>query len=168
MTRSIAAVVAGMMMMNSVAFAGGGTLQTEVKTLRAKIDLGQVDARNAIDEFAKAIAEKNVTVAEVDAFVKTRMSVREYRAFRARIDGALAGIDPEKVTAQELGEVVGQALRQIGSEGLAWSACATTWTGIGIAIAAVIVGIIALTKNKSDAKIQEEYASNRRGTTSSA
>jgi hypothetical protein len=165
----VAAVVAGMVFMNSVAFAGGqSVLQSEVKNLRAQIDVGQVDPRDAIDVFAKSIADKNVTVADVDAYVKSRVSAREYRAFRQQIEASLAGIDAEQVSASELGEVVGHALRQLGSEGLSWSSCATTWTGVGLAVAAVIVGIFALVKNKSDAKIKQEYASSRSGTTSTA
>jgi hypothetical protein len=163
--RWIATGIMGIVLMNSAAFAGGPAgaqaLQSEVRNLRAQIDRGAVSAEDAIDLFAKSLAEKEVSVADVDAYVKGRLSAREYRAFKADMDSALAGIDPEKVSASELGEVVGHALSRVGSEGLSWGSCATTWTGVGAIIATVVVGIIAIIKAKSDKSIKEDHERDR-------
>ena len=76
-TRGIAALVAGSLMMNSVAFAaapasaqsGAQALQSEVKKFRAQIDSGAVKTEDAIDSFAKAMTDRNVQYSDVEQFV---------------------------------------------------------------------------------------------------
>jgi hypothetical protein len=165
-SRWLSGVLASAVLMNTVAFAGVNTsgvqaLQGEVKNFRTAIDLGRVSPQDAIDNFAKAIADKNVSVDDVNTFVKGRLSPREYQAFRQQMDAALAGIDVEKVTGEELGEIVGQALSKVGSEGLSWGSCASTWTGVGVIVAAVVVGIFAIIKSKSTSAIQKDYLEQR-------
>src|SRR4051812_22980005 len=98
-SRWLAGTIASAVMINSIAFAGGvapgvQVLQNEVKSLRTQIDLGAVSPADAIDSFAKALADKNVSVEDVDTYVKSRLSPREFQAFRAQMDAALAGINP--------------------------------------------------------------------------
>jgi uncharacterized membrane protein YgaE (UPF0421/DUF939 family) len=72
---------------------------------------------------------------------------------------ALKGINVENVKPEELGELVGQAMSQVGSEGLSWSSCASTWSGVGVIVASIVVGIFALIKSKSESAITKDYNS---------
>src|SRR4051812_8869937 len=94
---SVSVAVTAVLMVNSIALAGPSpagisALQAEVRNFRTQIDLGKVSAEDAIDSFAKAVAEKDISVADVDAYVKGRLSPREYRGFKAEMDAALVGI----------------------------------------------------------------------------
>lgn len=164
--RAIAAVVAATVLMNSVAFAanmpgdslsGAQALRTEVKRFRAQIDSGAVRVEDAIDAFAKSMTEKNVTYADVDQFVRSNTTEREYQAFRERMESALNGINPEQLKPEELAEIVGLALSQVRSEGLSWSSCTAQWTGVAVVVAAVVVGVFAIIKHKSESQFRKEW-----------
>jgi hypothetical protein len=77
------------------------------------------------------------------------------------MDASLRGIDPSTLKPEELGELVGTAITQVRGEGLSWSSCASTVTGAAVVVAALVVGVIAMVKSKSEAKVRAEYAKKR-------
>ncbi len=147
-----------------IAFAAGAagvqTLNREARALRAAIDSGS-PADVELEKFAKTIAEKNLTAADVRAFAKQRMTAREFREFQAKMDSLLKGVDPATVSGEELGLIMGEAISGSSSEGLSWSSCTTRNIGIAVAIAGAVVALIALAKQKSDEQIRIEHDKKR-------
>jgi hypothetical protein len=147
-------------MNSSVAFAGA-TVQSpliqSIKTFRATVDSGAATPEQAIDAFSKSIAAQNITLTDVQAYAKTQMSPEAYASFDKHVKASLDGIDPAKLTSEQLGQVIGDALAGVHAEGLYWSGCAQVWTGAAIVAAAVVVGIVALVKSKSVSSIQADY-----------
>jgi hypothetical protein len=150
-----------MMLLNTApvfsAESTSGGLIEGIKTLEASIDSGASTPTDAIDRFAKTIVEKNVSLNEVNAFVKTKMTAQQFSKFQEQINSSLRGIDPDTLTSSEVGDIVGQSLAAIHTEGLYWSGCSKMWTGAAVIVAAVIAGTIAVAKSKSVSQIQSEY-----------
>lgn len=140
-----------------VAFAANtrasSMLADEVKNLRISLDSGVGKPADALDRFTDALIAKGVTQADIDAFARTQMSVREYAAFRKQLDFSLHGIDPVTLTPKELGEIFTDALMSSHSQGLSWSSCATAWTGAAILAVSVVAGVIAIIKARSQTTI---------------
>ncbi len=133
------------------------TLLSGIKTLQASIDSGTTKPASAIDEFAKTIVEQNISVNDVNAFVKTQMTPAQFAKFQDKMNSSLRGIDPATLSSSEMGEIVGQSLADIHTEGLYWSGCANVWTGAAIITAAIVAGSIAIVKSKSISAIQSDY-----------
>ena len=142
---------------NAAATEHSAALLQDLKTLQASIDSGKVGSATAVDTFSQAIADHEISVDDVNAFVKTQMTSEQYKAFQDKINSSMRGIDPTTLTAQETGDIVGQALAGIHTEGLYWSGCATVWTGAAIIAAAVVTTVFAVVKSKSISSIQSSY-----------
>lgn len=132
-------------------------LSGNIKTLQASIDSGSVSAPAAIDQFVAKIVEQNISINEVNAFVKTKMTPQQYTKFQKQMDSSVRGINPETLTSSELGDIVGQSLVAVQTEGLYWSGCSKMYTGIAVVAAAVVAAVIAHGKSKSIDSIQNDY-----------
>jgi hypothetical protein len=168
---NVATVMAVTMMVNSAtAFAAArpaGALEGEVRTLRASIDGGTGEIEKAVDAFAAKIIDKNITLDQVHEYMKSRTTAREYREYRALIDRSLKGVDPATLKSEEVAQLLTQAMGQVRSDGLSWSGCTGLTLGaIGLAIA-VIVFIVGVTKQTSDAEVKKEFEERRRNSTNS-
>ena len=162
--KKVSFLVTGLMILNSVgvtrtALAADNTaaLLGDVKTLESGIDSGKLKPTDAIDAFSQSIMNQNISINDVNAFVKTQMTDEQFQAFEQKMDSAMRGIDPATLNAQETGEIVGQALAEIHTEGLYWSGCVKVWTGAALIAAAVVTGIIAILKSKSQSSIRNDY-----------
>jgi hypothetical protein len=155
-----ASVLAGLMMINAAAFGAvadhSAALTKEVKTLQAKIDSG-AKSDDAIDVFSKSIVDQNISLADVEKFVRARFTEAEYATFESQINSALRGIDPATLSQQEMADIVARALAGVRSEGLYWSGCAQFWTGAAVIAAAVVAGIFAIVKSKSEASVKKDW-----------
>src|SRR5690606_14496544 len=96
-----------------------------------------------------------ITIDDVDAYVKKQLTEKEYAAYKADLEISMKGLDASKLTATEFSQVVSSALTQTQSRGLTYSSCAVRTTGIVLAVASVVVGVIALLKKKVD-KVTEQ------------
>jgi hypothetical protein len=133
-------------------------LLNDVKTLRASIDSGNAKPAAAVDTFSTAIADQNVSVDDVNAFVRTQMNDEQFNAYQGNLNTALKGIDPSTLKPDEIGQIVGQAVADVQTTGLYWDGCASIWTGAALIAAAVVAGVFAIVKSKSAASIQADYA----------
>jgi hypothetical protein len=133
-------------------------LLQDIKTLQTGIDSGKVTSQAAIDAFAQSIQAQDVSIDEVNAFVKTQVTPEQFATFQDKVSTSLRGIDPTTLTSEETGEIVGQALAQMHTEGLYWNGCVNVWTGAALIAAAVIVGVVAIVKGRSVAAVQKDYA----------
>jgi hypothetical protein len=132
-------------------------LLNDVKTLQAGIDSGTVKSQDAINTFASSLTSQNISIDDVNSFVQTQMTDEQFQTFQNSVNSSLRGIDESTLTPQETGEIVGQALTGVHTEGLYWSGCANVWTGAALITAAVVTGIFAIIKSKSTSSIQSDY-----------
>jgi hypothetical protein len=132
-------------------------LLNDVKTLRATIDSGAAAPATAVDTFSAAITAQNLSLDDVNAFVKTQMTDEQFSAYQTSITTSLNGIDPSTLKPEEVGQIVGAAVSDVQTTGLYWNGCADVWTGAAIIAAAVVAGIFAIVKSKSVASIQSDY-----------
>jgi hypothetical protein len=133
-------------------------LLNDVKILRASIDSGSSKPAAAVDTFSAAIADQNVSIDDVNAFVRTQMNDEQFNAYQGNLNTALKGIDPSTLKPDEIGQIVGQAVADVQTTGLYWDGCANIWTGAALIAAAVVAGVFAIVKSKSAASIQSDYA----------
>ncbi len=152
--------IAGLIFLNAgsvfAADAASGLLDG-IKNLQASIDSGKTKPADAVNTFAASIVKNNVSIDEVNAFVKTQMSAKAFVKYQSDLNSSLRGIDPASLTSQEMGEIVGQSLADIHTEGLYWSGCANVWTGAALITAAIVAGAIGMVKSKSISAIQADY-----------
>ncbi len=169
--RSIAAILVCVMAFeSSAAFAAPRALDTEVKTLRSTIERGgSADAiEKALDEFGQRLVKNQVTMKEIEAFVKARTTAREYREFQVRLAASLKGIDPSSLKPEELTGVLLEGLGRTRSDGLSWSGCVGLSLGVTAIIIALVVWFSSTVKVKSDEEIKTDYIRRRASTNSSA
>src|ERR1700751_4894824 len=125
--KGIAVCVLNLMVVNTIAATGAfaadntSVLLKDVKTLQTGIDSGALKTTDAVDQFSQAIVDQNISMDDVNAFVKTQMTDTQFRGFQSKMNSALRGIDPSTLTADETGQIVGQALADIHTEGLYWN-----------------------------------------------
>ncbi|HUP56277.1 MAG TPA: hypothetical protein VM598_02415 [Bdellovibrionota bacterium] len=132
-------------------------LLKEVRSLRASIDAGDGKAPEAIDRFVNGLLTEEVSFAQVQAYVKSQLSPREYAVFLRELDASLKGIDPTTLTSGEFGEILGNTLSRTRGSGLSWSGCSQAWVGAGILAASLVVALISIAKNKIEDEITHHF-----------
>jgi hypothetical protein len=163
--KNIALALVNLVLINSTlgiasvyaATSNSGALFNDVKTLRASIDSGSTTPTAAVDTFSAAISSQNVSIDDVNAFVKTQMNDEQFAVYQGRINTALRGIDPSTLKASEVGQIVGQAVSDVQTTGLYWNGCTDVWAGSALIAAAIVAGVFAIVKSKSAASIQSDY-----------
>ena len=157
-------VLVGLTLMNTSLFSTRAMaadhtaeLRAAVKTLQTGIDSGKTKPEDGVDVFSKTLLDKGISVEDVDGYVRARLNDTEYASFQNQINTSLRGIDPTSLRPEEMGEIVGRALSNVRAEGLYWSGCAQVWTGAAVIAAAVVTGIIAIIKSKSDTSIRKDW-----------
>jgi chaperonin cofactor prefoldin len=126
-----------------------------LKTSQFELDTGKAMPEESIHKFANQLLVSNIGVSEIDSYVKSKLTPKEYLAYEKQSRIMMKGLDPEKMTPNEFSQVVSRALEVTQPKALTWSSCSTLTVGILVAVAAVIVGIVAIAKRKID-KITEE------------
>ncbi|HUP57536.1 MAG TPA: hypothetical protein VM598_08805 [Bdellovibrionota bacterium] len=116
--------------------SGARLLSEETRKFRTAIDSGIMPADQAIREFTVSLAGRGLRAEDVSELLREKLGAREHAAFQARLDASLRGIDPGRLTPDELGEIAASALSESSSRGLSWSAC-QGYRNLGIASIAV-------------------------------
>lgn len=139
------------------AFAANETKSFEkiLSESQSEMDLGKTMQGESVQKFADALIASNVSVHEIDGYVKSKLTAKEYAAYEKQSKVMMKGLDPEKMTPNEFSQVVTRALEVTQPKALTWSSCSTLTVGVLIAVAAVVVGIVAIAKRKID-KITED------------
>jgi hypothetical protein len=129
----------------------------ELKAANKAIATGTA-AKEATAKFAAALVDQGVGLEDVNTFVKTTQSVKQYDRYMNAVENAMAGVGSSvALTGSEFASILGVAMQGATNDGLAWGSCGTKITGFVLLAGAVIVGIVALTKTKGADKIKRDY-----------
>lgn len=134
-----------------------------IKNLKKDIETKNLPVEVAAATFTDSLIAAQVTVSDLDSFVKTSSSAKEYAAFRSMVDLAKNSTPSGELSSHEFGMIASEALKGLDSSGLAWTGCTSKAVGGFIVVGAVVVGIIAATKTINEEKIRSKYISDRSG-----
>lgn len=134
-----------------------------IKSLKKDIETKNLPIEVAAATFTDSLIASQVTVSDLDSFVKTTSSAKEYAAFRTMVDLAKSSTPSGELSSHEFGMIASEALKGLDSTGLAWTGCTSKAVGGFIVIGAVVVGIIAVTKTINEEKVRSKYISDRSG-----
>lgn len=136
-------------------------IRGELKDYKIRVQSGAMTAQESIEAMSASMLEKNIKLSDIDAYVQANTSAKEYKTFKKSLTAALKGVNPEQMNPQQLSEVLASTMQNSNVEGLAWSGCAGLSIGIILVVSAVVVGIVALTKTKGEARIRRTYSEKR-------
>jgi len=130
--------------------------------LSTKIEKKSVDVAGR--ELVKALSDSNVTQKDILAFVAKYTTPAQAKVAAKNIEFAMKGVSGKafaQMTESEQAQVIGEALKATNAHGLAWSGCAGLTTGVILVVAALVVGIIGITKMAGEKRIASKYDEKR-------
>lgn len=127
-----------------------------MKQYHAAVDSG-MDNAEAISTFSNALLSAGVNANDIDTYALTTFNENDYQKFHGVLTSAMGNLNASQVSSQELAQLLQTAMLSSNAQGLSWAGCGGFVAGIVLAVGAVVVGIVALTKTKSSSKIQSEY-----------
>lgn len=140
-------------------------IRGQLKDYKVRVESGSMSASESIEVMSKSMIEQNISLADIDAYVQATATATEYKNFKKTLTASLKGVDADKVTPAQMSEILATTLQNSNVEGLAWSGCAGVSIGAILLVAAVVVGIVALTKTRGEARIRKLYADRRQNRT---
>jgi len=117
---------------------------------QTSLDMGTALPSDMVQKFANELIAADISVDQIDQYVRSKLTAKEYGVYQKQQKIMMKGLDPEKMTPNEFSQVVARALEVTQPKALTWSSCTTLTIGILVAVAAVIVGVIAIAKQKID------------------
>jgi hypothetical protein len=143
----------------------GDLIRSELRDYKIRVESGVMQPQESIEVMTQALVAKNIGLADIDAYVRTISTEKEYRNFRKTLNSSLRGINPETLTQEQMSEILASTLQSSEVEGLAWSGCAGIGIGAILVVSAVVVGIVALTKTKGETRIRRDFANRKQSRT---
>jgi hypothetical protein len=131
-----------------------------------KIEKKSVQVAGA--ELVKTISESSVTQKDILAFVTRYTTPAQAKQAAKNIEFAMKGVSAQAfsaMTESEQAMVIGEALKATNAQGLAWSGCAGLTTGVILVVAALVVGIIGVTKMAGEKRISKRFDEKRNSRT---
>lgn len=141
--------------------ASESAIVNSIKNLKKDIETKNLPIEVAAATFTDSLIAAQITVDDLNSFVKKSASAKDYAAFRNMVDLAKQAAPAGELSSQEFGMIASEALKGIDSRGLAWSGCAGLTSGVILAIGAVVVGIVALVKTSGEERVRNRYANDR-------
>ncbi len=152
--------------LNATTESGAAVIAQALKEMHVAIDSGARSTRDAAGAFAETLVSHQVTVTDVDNYVLTTASPEQYKNFHEALTNAMNGMSAQDLSSAEFGQVLQAAMANSHIEGLSWAGCAGLVAGVVLAVGALVVGIIALTKTAGESRIRARYDSQRSNATS--
>jgi hypothetical protein len=120
------------------------------------------DKNAATMALAEGLAQsESISANDLKRYIGFRVgeNSQTYKSFQAAVEVAVSDLDVSQsnLSEQELGNLIGSALTKVEAQGLQFLGCANLPVGIVVAVAAVVVGIVALAKSKSEDSIARKY-----------
>lgn len=144
----------------------GDLIRAELRDYKIRVESGAMKPQESIEVMTQSLVAKNIGIADIDAYVRAVASEKEYRSFKKTLTISLKGVNPETLTQEQMSEILASTLQSSEVEGLAWSGCAGLAVGAILVVAAVVTGIVALTKTKGEMRIRKDFANRRTNRTS--
>ncbi len=121
-----------------------------------EMDMGNGHEK-ALSKMVDILSDHNITTDHLVNYVKSNeeLTYSQKVKFQALLDGADDSFD--KMDPKSLGIIMGETINMFNPSGLSWSGCASLGVGIVTLVAAITVGIVALTKSIGKEKITERY-----------
>ncbi|HUP56068.1 MAG TPA: hypothetical protein VM598_01355, partial [Bdellovibrionota bacterium] len=139
--------------------AGPRQFENEVRQLKASLDRGTADPEAAVRGFIERLSASSVRVSDLEGYLKSRLSAREYAAFRTKLLIETRGIEAGSLSPDELAALVGSTLDASSSDGLSWTACRvrTTLVGTGVLVASALMLMIADHHDRISGRMIDEF-----------
>lgn len=111
----------------------------------------------SIEVFANKLVETGIGIKDIKTYVRVHSTPEDYAKFETELNAALGSVKVENATSEELNLALRGALASVNPQGLAFTGCAGLAGGIVLGVGAIVVGIVALTKTKGEARIRSQY-----------
>jgi hypothetical protein len=144
----------------------GDLIRSELRDYKIRVESGAMKPEASIEVMTQSLVAKNIGLADIDAYVRSIASEKEYRSFKKTLSSALKGVNPESLSQEQMSEILASTLQSSEVEGLAWSGCAGIGVGVILVVAAVVTGIVALTKTRGEMRIRRDFANRKQNRTS--
>ncbi len=132
-------------------------IDTAYKNLKMDFKKGTLKQDAAIDTFSNTLIQNEIDLKDVLTYVRVHSTPEQYVSFENQIFGALKKTNIREATGQELNYALQTAFQTVEPQGLAVTGCFGLGAGIVLAVGAIVVGIVALTKTKGEARIRSQY-----------
>jgi hypothetical protein len=136
-------------------------IETAVYTFQSQIDSGAMSLQAGAQGFADQLYQAGITTSDILAYVRLHASPKEFESFEAALQTSMSGLKDtslEALSEKERAHVLSMAISATRTQGVSWSGCAGATIGVILIVAAVVVGIVALTKSVGEKRIRKKFA----------
>ena len=134
-----------------------GAFERDTKVLKVPVEV-------AAKSLVASLSQSSVTKEDILSFVARYTTPAQAKQAAKNIEFALKGVSAEsfaQMSETQQTQVIGEALKATNAQGLAWSGCAGIGVGVALVVAALIVGIIGITKMAGKERIAKKYDDKR-------
>jgi|GEM_PF-4304542 len=127
------------------------------KTLKLRLLDNQIPQNEAIETFSNTLLSNSIGLKDILTYVRVHSTPEQYVSFENEIQSALKNTKLKNASPDEINLALTQAFATVQPQGLAVTGCFGLGAGIVLAVGALVVGIVALTKTKGEARIRSQY-----------
>jgi hypothetical protein len=125
-----------------------------------QMDLG-VGHEKGLKDMMKVLIDNKINTSQLSTYVLgnkelTDIQKQNYSNLLNESYGYFDKMDPK-----ELGILMGETIDIFNPQGLSWSGCASLGVGITTLVAAIVVGIVAITKSAGSSRLEARYERRR-------
>ncbi len=139
-------------------------IESALYTFKSDIDFGRMSLASGAQQFADHLYQNGITSAEIQGYVRANSSPKEMESFEAALATSMKGLKGtslETLSEKERAQVLALAIQSTRTEGVSWSGCTGATIGVILIVAAVVVGIVAITKSAGERRIQARFDDSR-------